>query len=110
MSALDVWNRAPRWVAYGEYVGGGSNKFYEARVDAEGGSWVLTKRFGARPDTRGGQTRQESFATSEAAITAGTKVFNEKESKGYVQCAWPHGLEPIPDLNDPKAVEAWLSS
>lgn len=109
--AIDVTDRVPAWVSYAEYVGGGSDKFYEIRVDEGVNSWLLTKRYGARPDSRtNGQTRQESFPTQAAAEAEARKVFESKTNKGYDPCPWPHGAAAMPDFRSPEAVEKWLSS
>lgn len=109
--AIDVSARVPLWVGYAEYIGSGSDKFYEARVDQDTVStWLVTKRYGARPDTgEGGQIRQETFSSRVAAESAAVKVFDSKLDKGYDACPWPFGSAAMPDFRDPEAVERWLA-
>ncbi len=116
--AESQWGHPPLWVEYAEYVGmngnnvsGESDKFYEVRVDpAPGGNFYLTKRYGRRPDTKGGQTRQETFGTQQQAVAAGKQVIGAKIAEGYDAQPWPWGPAAVPDLSNREAVEAWLDA
>ena len=92
MSTPDFRNEDPVWVKYLEYVGGGSDKFYEARVDmGEDGTFYLTKRWGARPDAGGGQIKVEPYQTLTRAQTMANDIINIKVAKGYRVTERPWG-------------------
>jgi predicted DNA-binding WGR domain protein len=93
-AAPDFRNEEPTWVRYAEYVGGGSNKFYEARIDlGDDGLFWLTKRWGARPDAGGGQTKAEHYATLKSAIGAANEILEAKRRKGYRLTERPRGAD-----------------
>lgn len=109
-----VWDRAPEWVSYATFVGGGSDKFYEVRVDQQTSGttsgWVVTKRYGRNPDTRGGQSREERYLSRDVAETNARNFMNSKVNEGYIPRPWPHGAAAMPDFRDPEAVERWLAT
>jgi predicted DNA-binding WGR domain protein len=86
----DFRDQEPMWVRYAEYVGGGSDKYYECRVDlADDGSFVITRRWGARPDTGTGQIKIEVRHDSTQAVGHATTLLHAKLAKGYVECERP---------------------
>jgi predicted DNA-binding WGR domain protein len=92
MSAPDFRNEDPVWVRYAEYTGGGSDKFYEVRIDMdEAGAFWLTKRWGRRPDAGGGQTKPEQYQSLSSAQNAGLTMFGIKLGKGYREVERPWG-------------------
>jgi len=104
----DFRDQEPVWVEYAEYVGGGSNKYYEIRIDfADDGLYVLTKRWGARPDTGKGQIKVETFTSLDRARGVADGQLASKLRKGYRECARPEAAgkqvvvdtdpEPTPD-------------
>lgn len=110
--AIDVKQLVPAWVGYADYVGGGSDKFYEVRVDEDTpGNWLVTKRFGRNPDDgTGGQVHQERHVNRQAAEANAVKVYDSKLGKGYDPRPWPHGAAAMPDFQNPEAVERWLAT
>ena len=61
MSQQDFRDQEPVWVKYAEYIGDGSDKFYEVRIDMDdNGLFYVTKRWGRRPDSGAGQIKVES--------------------------------------------------
>jgi predicted DNA-binding WGR domain protein len=77
----------PLWFRYCIMRGGGHDKFYEVRVDLdESGQWVLTKRWGRRPDhLTNGQRQVKVYRNMEVAIRDANEVYQSKIGKGY----WP---------------------
>jgi predicted DNA-binding WGR domain protein len=88
----DFRDTEPAWVRYAEYIGNGSDKYYEVRVDlGDDGLFYVTKRWGRRPDTGAGQTKVE-FSTSMLHATMMAKgALIEKVRKGYRECERPYG-------------------
>jgi predicted DNA-binding WGR domain protein len=94
MSNMDFRNQEPVWVRYAEYIGGGSNKYYEVRVDfSDEGMFILTKRWGARPDSGGGQIKVEEYQTLNQATQAALGMLAEKLRKGYREVERPMGAD-----------------
>lgn len=81
----DVRDTLPVWVRYAEYIGGGSDKYYELRVDlTDQGAFQMTARWGRRPDTGTGQTKVYDVTRSMGSATAHAEaLFREKIKKGY---------------------------
>lgn len=87
----DFRDQEPLWVRYAEYVGDGSNKFYEVRIDlTDEGEFCLTKRWGARPDTGRGQIKPEYYSGLALATTRANAQLEEKIAKGYQVVARPY--------------------
>ena len=85
MSNHDFRDQEPVWVRYAEYVGNGSDKFYEVRIDmADSGEFVLTKRWGPRPDQGRGQIKVETFQSMSLAMGVADGQLATKLRKGYV--------------------------
>jgi predicted DNA-binding WGR domain protein len=92
MNAPDFRDQEPVWVRYAEYVGGGHDKYYEARIDlGDDGHFWLTKRWGARPDAGAGQIKAEPYNTLLQATSAANEILNAKRRKGYTLCERPKG-------------------
>lgn len=86
----DFRDQEPLWVRYAEYVGGGSNKFYEVRIDlADDGHYVVTNRWGRRPDTGSGQIKEGVANTLPMAQRMALDKFALKLAKGYRECDRP---------------------
>jgi predicted DNA-binding WGR domain protein len=86
----DFRDTEPAWVRYAEYVGDGSNKYYEVRVDlADDGRYIVTRRWGARPDTGAGQIKGEAWPTLQGAMYGAREHLSAKISKGYRECERP---------------------
>jgi predicted DNA-binding WGR domain protein len=84
MSTPDFRDEEPVWVKYAEYIGGGSNKFYEVRVDmGDDGTFYLQKRWGARPDSGAGQIKVEPYQSLNAATNNANAILKGKLDKGY---------------------------
>jgi predicted DNA-binding WGR domain protein len=92
----DFRNEDPVWVKYAEYIGGGSDKFYETRVDMDDdGTFYLTKRWGARPDSGGGQIKVEPYQSLTAATNNADAILGAKIRKGYriTERPWGAGMK-----------------
>lgn len=90
MSNYDFRDQEPVWVRYAEYVGDGSDKFYEVRVDlGDDGRFILTKRWGARPDKGKGQIKVESYISLTSATGVANTQLASKLRKGYTMCERP---------------------
>lgn len=85
MDEVDVRDTKPVWVKYAEYIGGGSDKYYELRVDlTDAGVFQMTARWGRRPDVGTGQTKVYDVVRSMGSATAHAEaLFREKIKKGY---------------------------
>jgi predicted DNA-binding WGR domain protein len=80
----------PLWHRYAIYVGGGSDKYYEVSIDLnDGGAYVLTKRWGRRPDNFDGQRKVEMYGSMAAAVTEANVHFSSKIGKGYTESERP---------------------
>ena len=96
----DFRNTEPIWVRYAEFIDSKSNKFYECRVDLDDdGSFVITRRWGARPDSGVGQIKAERRHSDLQARGTATTYFTAKLAKGYVECERPAGAS-IPVAKD----------
>lgn len=94
MSTMDFRNQEPVWVRYAEYVNVEHNKYYEVRVDfSDTGMFILTKRWGARPDTGGGQIKVEEYQTLAMATQAALGMLTAKLRKGYCEAPRPRGAD-----------------
>jgi predicted DNA-binding WGR domain protein len=82
---MDVRTTPPVWVKYAEFQGGGSDKYYELRVDmTDEGMFQITARWGRRPDQGSGQTKVYDVTRSMGSATAHAEaLFREKIKKGY---------------------------
>lgn len=84
MTQYDFRDTEPLYVHYATFVGGNSNKFYEVRIDlADSGLYVLTKRWGARPDQGKGQIKVETYAMMPSATAQADAAIAAKISRGY---------------------------
>jgi predicted DNA-binding WGR domain protein len=80
----DFRDQDPAWVQYAEFIGDGSDKFYEVRVDMDDdGDFVITRRWGARPDTGAGQIKTETRYNMTQATGTALTYFMAKLHKGY---------------------------
>jgi predicted DNA-binding WGR domain protein len=80
----DFRDQEPLWVKYAEYIGNGSDKFYEVRIDlTDEGDFCLTKRWGARPDTGRGQIKPEYYQSMSRAMGVADGQLADKLRKGY---------------------------
>jgi predicted DNA-binding WGR domain protein len=92
MSDHDFRDQEPVWVRYAEYIGGGSDKFYEVRIDMDdNGLFYVTKRWGRRPDTGAGQIKVESSQNMSYAMGVADGMLAEKLRKGYRLTERPRG-------------------
>jgi predicted DNA-binding WGR domain protein len=92
MSTPDFRDQEPVWVKYAEYIGDGSDKFYEVRIDmGDDGKFYLQKRWGARPDSGAGQIKVETYTTMNAATAMANDIFRQKVRKGYFVSERPLG-------------------
>ncbi len=64
-----------------EFVGGNSAKFWE--IDCQGAA--VTVRYGRLGTT--GQAQSKSFPSPDAADHHTRKLIQQKQAKGYVECA-----------------------
>ncbi len=94
MTEHDFRNEEPAWAKYAEYVGGGSDKFYEVTIHlGDDGLFYLQKRWGARPDAGGGQIKVESSQSLNYAIGKADDIFSQKIRKGYRVTDRPKGAD-----------------
>jgi predicted DNA-binding WGR domain protein len=92
MSTMDFRNQEPVWVRYAINTAPGHDKYYEVRIDMDDRAvFVLTKRWGARPDAGGGQIKVEEYQTLPGAIGAANRQLDTKIAKGYRRCERPDG-------------------
>lgn len=86
----------PVWEMYAIYVGDGSDKFYEVRIDMDDdGTFWLTKRHGRRPDVGNGRLIFENYQTMHAAQVEANDIFNAKLLKGYRATPRPVGASHV---------------
>lgn len=84
MSNYDFRDQEPIWVRYAEKIDHRSNKYYEVRVDlADDGNFVVTRRWGARPDLGKGQIKTEAYARQQTAQATANNYLSAKISRGY---------------------------
>jgi predicted DNA-binding WGR domain protein len=84
MTNIDFRDQEPVWVTYLINTSAGHNKYYEARIDMDDNSlFVLTKRWGARPDRGVGQIKAEPYRSLGDARTAANDILIAKRRKGY---------------------------
>ena len=96
MNAQDFRDEEPVWVKYAEYVGQGSDKFYETTIHfGDDGVYYLQKRWGRNPDTGVGQIKVEPYASLQNAQAAAHGIFNEKIRKGYRIIERPYTASPL---------------
>jgi len=82
--SYDFRDQEPVWVKYLIYVNGGSNKYYECRLDmADDGAIVLSKRWGRRPDFGTGQVQTERHPSLGIAMSVADAQIENKIRKGY---------------------------
>lgn len=94
MSTMDFRNQEPVWVRYAEYIGGGHDKYYEVRIDmADDGLFYVTKRWGRRPDSGGGQIKVESSQSMSYAMGVADGMLAEKLRGGYRMVERPLGAD-----------------
>jgi predicted DNA-binding WGR domain protein len=80
----DFRNQEPVWVKYLINTHGDHDKYYECRIDmTDEGEFVLTKRWGRRPDSGGGQIKTEYFQSMARAMGAADAQINNKVRGGY---------------------------
>jgi predicted DNA-binding WGR domain protein len=92
MDTPDFRDTEPVWVQYAEYIGGGSDKFYEVRIDMDDdGLFYVTKRWGRRPDSGAGQIKVESSQSMSYAMGVANGMIEEKVRKGYRVTERPYG-------------------
>src|SRR3954464_8612310 len=92
MSTMDFRNQEPVWVRYAINVAPGHDKYYEVRVDfSDEGMFILTKRWGARPDAGGGQIKVEEYQTLPGAIGVGSRRRDTEIARGCRACERPDG-------------------
>jgi predicted DNA-binding WGR domain protein len=82
---MDVRDTLPAWVRYAEYIGGGSDKYYELRIDMlDTGQFQMTARWGRRPDQGSGQTKvYDVVANMQIATGHANALYQAKLAKGY---------------------------
>lgn len=81
---LDFRDQEPVWVKYLTWVSDKHDKFYEVRIDlGDDGLFYVTKRWGARPDVGGGQTKIESSMNMSYVQRVANEKVAEKVRKGY---------------------------
>jgi predicted DNA-binding WGR domain protein len=87
----DFRNEDPVWVKYAEFVGQGSDKFYETTIHfGDDGMYYLQKRWGARPDTGAGQIKVETYQNLNSAQAMANDIFRQKVRKGYAVVERPY--------------------
>lgn len=80
----DFRDQEPVWVKYLILSNHEHNKYYEVRIDlADSGLFVLTKRWGARPDVGRGQIKVESSQSMSYLRGLADAQINNKTRKGY---------------------------
>lgn len=98
---MDFSGDEPVWLKYAEWVSSRHNKYYEVRVDfSDAGTYVVTKRWGPRPDLGAGQTKQESYASLQGATSEATRIYASKTGKGYVEAPRPARADKVERLTD----------
>jgi predicted DNA-binding WGR domain protein len=84
MSDYDFRDQPPAWSRYAINVSPTHDKFYECRVDLDdSGIFVLTKRWGRRPDTGKGQIKTELFQSMSTAMGTAEGQLANKLRGGY---------------------------
>jgi predicted DNA-binding WGR domain protein len=92
MTAPDFREDEPAWVRYAEWISAAHDKFYEVRVDmGDDGTFYLTKRWGRRPDSGGGQVKSEVYQSMEQAVNTASAALAGKVAKGYAEVERPYG-------------------
>jgi predicted DNA-binding WGR domain protein len=88
----DFRDDEPLWVRYAELSNAEHDKWYETRIDiADSGEYVLTKRWGRKPDTGRGQIKVEYYRAMGRAINVAETIMTSKIRKGYLGCERPYG-------------------
>lgn len=92
---MDVRDTIPAWVRYAEFIGGGSDKFYELRVDMlDSGAFQMTARWGRRPDDGSGQTKVYDVVQNMRIATQHAEaLYQAKIAKGYRPAARPDAAD-----------------
>ena len=86
---VDDEEAPPLWFLYAVLIDGTNNhdKFYELSISLEDdGTYVLSRRWGRRPDTLhspAGQTKREPFRTFAGARSEARHLWDQKMRKGY---------------------------
>lgn len=84
ISDYDFRDQPPAWSRYAINTSPGHDKYYETRIDmADDGTFVLTKRWGRRPDTGKGQTKVELFQSMSTAMGVADAQLANKLRGGY---------------------------
>lgn len=101
----DVRDTTPEWCRYLVMVDGtnGHDKYYEVRIDLnDEAEFVLTRRWGRRPDKGRGQIGVEYFTDMDRAIRTAEVQVREKERKGYLAMARPTAADSqvVDDIDD----------
>jgi predicted DNA-binding WGR domain protein len=91
-TAPDFREEEPVWVRYAEWISAKHDKFYEIRIDMdETGTFWITKRWGRRPDSGGGQVKTETRQNAGQAQSMAESYFASKVGKGYTEVERPKG-------------------
>jgi len=94
MSTPDFRNQEPVWVRYAINTSPGHDKYYEVRVDMDdNGLFYVTKRWGRRPDSGGGQIKVESSQSMSYAIGVADGMLASKKRGGYVEIERPESAD-----------------
>jgi predicted DNA-binding WGR domain protein len=97
-----VKDTPPMWVRYAEYVRGGSDKFYEIRVDMDdNGAFQVTARWGRRPDSGGGQAKVYDYVPSMGIATGhANELMRAKLRKGYCETERPKWANSLVSMDE----------
>jgi predicted DNA-binding WGR domain protein len=86
----DFRDQEPLWVRYAEFIGSGSDKFYEVRIDLDDdGDFITTNRWGPRPDQGKGQIKTTVASSLAMAQNLALDKFRAKLRKGYTETERP---------------------
>jgi predicted DNA-binding WGR domain protein len=101
-TVYDFRDQTPAWTQYAINTSGSHDKYYETRIDlADDGWFVLTKRWGRRPDTGKGQQKTEIYQSMSTAMGVAHGQLEDKIRGGYY-------LVDRPDTADSQVVtEDW---
>jgi predicted DNA-binding WGR domain protein len=91
MDTYDFRDQDPLWVRYADWISTAHDKFYEVRIDLDdSGEFIITRRWGRRPDIGVGQIKTEARHSIEVATRVALEYFNAKIAKGYREAERPY--------------------
>ena len=92
---MDLRSTMPDWWRYAIYVGGSSNKFYEARVDLlDDGTWQLSFRYGRRPDIGSGSIKTSTHPSMAIACALANSQIPPRSTRATTRSSAPTRQTP----------------